>query len=147
MTDMEWMQTSGQFFSDVYALPTARSLPSSASYRLSQRFLHILTDSGSDRVFSPQTIDILFPFIPRRLGFNLALDAAVVCLCTMYGSLVIGDRPSRETCAKYVAALGVLRSFLDDQLHRHQLETICASVIMQICEVREPHDTIALKRW
>ena len=100
---------------------------------------YILADSKCQSACSPQATGSFLPFIPSRLGHNAALDAAVSCLCGIYGDRQATTRePTPATMQKYGASLRILRTFVADSMFRTQSETICASIVLQICEVRLP---------
>ena len=77
-----------------------------------------------------------FDFIPSRLGHNQALDDAVSCLCAIYSriSSTLYDFHKRVVL-RYVQALSSLRICLNDALLQSKSETLCASILLQICEV------------
>lgn len=76
-------------------------------------------------------------FIPARLGRNPALDAAVSCLCAMYIDTQAKTASTRRTATRrYVQSLQALRLCVEDPQVRLQSETICVSILMQLCEVR-----------
>lgn len=78
-----------------------------------------------------------FEFIPARLGRNAALDDAVSCLCAIYcGNPATPYNMHKEVCKSYVKALSSLRACLDDDAVRTESETLCASILLQMCEVR-----------
>jgi hypothetical protein len=77
-----------------------------------------------------------FDFVPARMGINTALDDAVSCLCSIYSrkfSTPYGYR--KDIYQSYVRALASLRSCLEDQTLRMESETLCASILLQMCEV------------
>lgn len=79
-----------------------------------------------------------FQFVPARMGRNAALDDAVSCLCGIYRSpynLYAGIYQS------YVKALSSLRGCLTDASLRMESETLCASILLQMCEVSFVHTT------
>jgi hypothetical protein len=77
-----------------------------------------------------------FEFIPARLGRNAALDSAVSCLCAIYcGTPSIPYNSHRGICQSYVRALSSLRSCLSDTSLWMESETLCASILLQMCEV------------
>ncbi len=115
-----------------------REPQSTAAGRAVGMFTYILQDPMCHSVFSPQASSSFFPFIPGRLGINAALDAAIPCLCDIYGDIRRGKQISAATTHRYVLCLGALRSCVADPGLRKQSETICASLIIQICEVRTP---------
>ena len=77
-----------------------------------------------------------FQYIPARIGRNAALDAALSCLCDIYCSpynFQVG------TYQKYVKAISSLRGCLSDTSLQMESETLCASILLQMCEVRFVH--------
>ncbi|ESZ90949.1 hypothetical protein SBOR_8667 [Sclerotinia borealis F-4128] len=77
-----------------------------------------------------------FQYVPGRLGRSSALDDAMSCICSIYC-----DRSSNEytasklICKKYVRALSSLRKCLADEYLRLRSETLCASLLLQMCEL------------
>ena len=85
-------------------------------------------------------IGSFFDFIPARLGQNAALDNAVSCVCTIYQST--SSTPyhfNKDTCQSYVKSLSALRECLGHETLRMEPETLCASILLQICEVGCDH--------
>ena len=81
-----------------------------------------------------------FDFIPARLGCNAALDDAVSCLCAIYS----GPPSSpyyfhKGIYQSYVRALSSFRGYLGDTTLRLESETLCASILLQMCEVSFGH--------
>jgi len=77
-----------------------------------------------------------FDFIPSRMGFNSALDDAVTCLCSIYTrKLSTPYGYQRDVYEGYSKALGSLRGCLEDTGLRMESETLCASILLQMCEV------------
>lgn len=77
-----------------------------------------------------------YQYIPGRLGRNVALDSAVACLCTVYADLLASEGTiSKDSWRKYAQSLEALRLCLDDPGRCFQSETICASIVLQLCEV------------
>ena len=77
-----------------------------------------------------------FQFIPARMGRNVALDNAVSCLCGIYRS---SYNYHSGIYQNYVKALSSLRGCLNDASIRMESETLCASILLQMCEVRFVH--------
>lgn len=77
-----------------------------------------------------------FQFVPARMGRNAALDDAVSCLCGIYCSphgIPAGIYQS------YVRALSSLRRYLSETSLQMESETLCASILLQMCEVSLVH--------
>lgn len=79
-----------------------------------------------------------FQFLPARMGCNAALDAAVSCLCDIYCSPYNFHTGIYQS---YVRALSSLRGYLSDTSLQMESETLCASILLQMCEVRLAHAT------
>lgn len=77
-----------------------------------------------------------FQFVPARMGRNAALDAAVSCLCDIYCSPY---NVHAGIYHNYVRALSSLRGYLSDTSLQMESETLCASILLQMCEVRLAH--------
>ena len=81
-----------------------------------------------------------FDYVPARLGRNAALDNAISCLCTIYGGAPSTQyNLSTEVYRAYAGALSSLRSCLSDPTLQMEPETLCASTLLQICEVNLVH--------
>ncbi|KEF52117.1 uncharacterized protein A1O9_11743 [Exophiala aquamarina CBS 119918] len=77
-----------------------------------------------------------FAFIPSHIGRNLALDDAISCLSSIYkDTFATSSKPSEITFRRYARSLNSLRVCLEEPLVRLQSETICASLILQCCEL------------
>lgn len=73
-----------------------------------------------------------FQFVPARVGHNAALDAAVSCLCDIYSSPYSFHKGIYQS---YVRALSSLRGYLNDTSLQMNSETLCASILLQMCEL------------
>jgi hypothetical protein len=72
--------------------------------------------------------------IPRRLGTNEALDAAVGTLTTAL-PLVHTRQRSAELFHKYVVAIRALRLCLGDPVKAASPDTLCALYFIVVCQV------------
>ena len=77
-----------------------------------------------------------FQFVPARMGRSVALDDAVSCLCGIYSSPYSFHAGIYQGYAK---ALSSLRGCLSDDSLRMNSETLCASILLQMCEVSIVH--------
>jgi len=75
--------------------------------------------------------------IPKRLGKNDALDAAVTALISAFSSLHTHEQ-SRDGLVKYVHALKTLRMYLGDPVRAREPNTLCAIYLIMICQVSTP---------
>jgi hypothetical protein len=96
----------------------------------------ILEDPDSQILFPLRSHGAHYNHIPRRLGRNIALDDSINCLCSIYFDRVkqIGV-PSKTSMQRYVQSLSSLRACLEEAQLRTESETICATIILQLCEV------------
>lgn len=119
---------------------TAPSIPRLLEINpLASAFVHCLDGKVKSPLFSLRTSGSCFDFIPARLGYNLALDDAVSCIATIFrGGPLVSYGADREIYRKYVKALASLRGFLSDTSSRMEAETLCASILLQTCEVGSP---------
>ena len=77
-----------------------------------------------------------FQYVPACMGRNTALDAAVSCLCEIYCSPYHSPSSIYQSYAK---ALSSLRGCLSDTSLHMESETLCASILLQMCEVSFVH--------
>lgn len=79
--------------------------------------------------------------VPRRLGQNAALDAAVACLVSAQASLIRRKSAEEITDPKlYLAAVQNLQMSLEDPVEGLSSNTLCATVLLSMVEVRyKPH--------
>ncbi|KAB8071261.1 hypothetical protein BDV29DRAFT_159681 [Aspergillus leporis] len=98
--------------------------------------IYILKNPSSRKVFPLNSHGNFYHYIPSRLGHNHALDSAISCLCIVYadspaGQGVISERARQEN----TKSLRALRLCLDDPKCYFQSETICASIVLKLCEL------------
>lgn len=75
--------------------------------------------------------------IPQRLGKNKALDAAVTALVSAHSNVCCKRKATPQTLVKYSLALEALKSNLDCVHEASSSETLCAIMVLLICQVRE----------
>lgn len=73
--------------------------------------------------------------IPRRMNENEALDTAVNALICSHSNFCSRKEVSVETLSSYSRALRSLRNCLDDPDKASQTETLCAVMLLLICQV------------
>lgn len=74
--------------------------------------------------------------VPRRLGTNEALDAAASALVTAYPGVLCPREDVRpQALADYSQALKALRKCLNDPVEAYSANTLCAVMILLICQV------------
>ncbi|KAJ2897711.1 hypothetical protein MKZ38_004488 [Zalerion maritima] len=103
--------------------------------RIASRFVYILTDPCSWKLFRLETLGNFFSYIPGRLAHNAALKTAISCLCSLYTDFATNHSLcSYRTTKKYAKSLNVLQAYVKDTGSRTESGTLCASIILQICE-------------
>lgn len=81
-------------------------------------------------------IGSFFQCIPGRLGYNIALDDAITCVCSLYCDGSSNEyTKSKAIYSSYIRALSSLQKCLVEERLRFQSETLCASLLLQMCEV------------
>ncbi|KAF7891959.1 hypothetical protein EAF00_008261 [Botryotinia globosa] len=81
-------------------------------------------------------IGSFFQYIPGRLGYNIALDDAITCVCNLYCDGSSNEyTKSKAIYSSYIRALSSLQKCLVDERLRYQSETLCASLLLQMCEL------------
>ena len=115
--------------------------------RLGSALVYCLDSKVKGALIPLRIVGSFFEFIPARLGRNAALDDAVSCICAIYcGNPATPYNMHKEVCKSYVKALSSLRACLDDDAVRMESETLCASILLQMCEVRLFY-VLNLRRW
>lgn len=76
--------------------------------------------------------------VPKRLGTNAALDAAAMALMKCYSRfLQTGSRATPVEISSYGHALTMLRTCLEDRAVAQSANTLCAVMMLMICQVGE----------
>jgi hypothetical protein len=104
--------------------------------RLEPALVYCLGSNAKGALIPLRLVGSFLEFIPARLGRNAALDDAVSCLCAIYrSSSSIPYNLHRTIRQSYVKALSSLRVCLSDASLQMKSETLCASILLQLCEV------------
>ena len=127
---------------DMLATTPIISPPSSPTEHTANMLVHVLEHPSSHALLSLSALGSFFPLIPARLGHNTALDTAIACLCGIYGdffqSRLVRGSPrdiSAGVLRSYTTSLSALQGYVRDSQRRGEAETICASIVLQLCEV------------
>jgi hypothetical protein len=116
-------------------LPTLFPTPSSQTTLLTQSLVRHLEASHDLRYHLPWVYGGFIEDIPRRIE---ALDAAVIALMSAHSNLALhrGTPPvtSSDSLSKYSYALKTLRIYLDDPVKASEAETLCAVMLLLICQ-------------
>jgi hypothetical protein len=108
--------------------------------RLGSALIYCLESKVKGTLIPLRLVGSFFEFIPARLGRNAALDDAVSCLCAIYSATPSNPYNfPRGIYQGYVRALSSLRGCLSDISLQMESETLCASILLQMCEVSFAH--------
>jgi hypothetical protein len=120
-------------------------LPRSQSDQLATVFSYILNDTESQAILPLRSLGSYFLFVPSRLGRNPSLDDTISCLCAIYTDMRTGTPQGSPNVLKlYCKCLKSLYECLQDAKTRLEPETVCSSLILQICELMISSDN---GRW
>lgn len=98
--------------------------------------VHCLDRKFKGNLIPLRLVGSFFDFIPARLGHNTALDDAVSCLCAIYhGISSVLYNIDKGVYRSYVKSLSSLRGCIGDDSTWMNSETLCASILLQLCEV------------
>ncbi|KAJ5292961.1 uncharacterized protein N7443_008914 [Penicillium atrosanguineum] len=109
--------------------------PSNELTNLTATFIRTIKRSTDLRYNMWWSFGTFLDDVPRRLGSNEALDRAVDAVSTAHGDFCTRREASTDALAKYSQALHTLRVYLDDQFHAQSSNTLCAVMILLICQV------------
>lgn len=79
---------------------------------------------------------VSFDFIRARMEFNKALDDVASCLCSLSSEKFSATYEyQRDIYESYIRALALLRRCVEDPDRKMESETLCASILLQMCEL------------
>jgi hypothetical protein len=116
-------------------------------YSLGSTLVFCLDSKVTATLIPLRLVGSFLEFIPAHLGHNTALDEAVSCVCTIYhADLSTPYDVHKEIRRSYVRALSSLRTCLNDAYLWMESETLCASILLQLCEVSPVHAVYEKRR-
>ncbi|KAB8336682.1 hypothetical protein FH972_020993 [Carpinus fangiana] len=108
-------------------------------------FAHGVDASIDIRMQLPWNFGNFLEDVPRHLGTNEALDASAECLISAYSLFCRKDNMLvKPILSKYGRALSKLQQCLADPDKSHSTETLCATMVLMIFEVRSRTDDLLL---
>lgn len=122
-------------FNIMDAVNTVPHTPSSALTLTTDEFIGTMTISTGVRFNLVYWYGGFLKDIPARLGSNEALDSSVKALTAAHSSYCLQHRATPDALVKYSAALRTLRFYLDDPVKACSSETLCAVMLLLICQV------------
>ncbi|EPE33525.1 hypothetical protein GLAREA_06538 [Glarea lozoyensis ATCC 20868] len=72
--------------------------------------------------------------VPKRLGYNDALDTSVSALTAAHLDIVLGRKTSVKALTEYSRALRTLKNVLNDPVKACASETLCAVMLLLLCQ-------------
>ncbi|EXJ84968.1 hypothetical protein A1O3_05643 [Capronia epimyces CBS 606.96] len=105
---------------------------------------YMLDRPESQTRFPVRSFGGFLEMIPSRLGRNVALDDSISCICSIYTDAPRCAPGTTTSLKLYARSLNSLRKSLGSPQARTESETICASIILQICELNLSDD---MGRW
>jgi hypothetical protein len=119
-----------------YQTPVYRPLESTQADRTRMQFCYILDEPRMRSTFPVKSHGSFYTMIPTRLGYSGLLDNSVTCLCSCYIDRLRNNfHTSQSTLRLFSRSLHMLRESLELSEARIASETICASIILQLCEL------------
>lgn len=112
----------------------SRPLMSEAD-KAASRLIAMLNDSSGQKLCQIRSHANFIDYVPSRLGKNAALDSVVSSLCSLFVDALTGNR-TVEGFRLYGSAVTSLQACVKSPELRLESETLCASILIQICEVR-----------
>ncbi|GIJ86872.1 hypothetical protein Asppvi_005770 [Aspergillus pseudoviridinutans] len=98
-------------------------------------FIYFLENPRTQAAFPLAYHGSFYRHIPSRLGHNMALDSGISCLCSIFIERLTGQNTTTAILEEYVKSLRRLRRMLNDSKSNQDAETLCASIILQLCEL------------
>ncbi|KAJ5287482.1 hypothetical protein N7478_003168 [Penicillium angulare] len=110
--------------------------PSNALSPLAIRFIHTISRTTHFRYNLWWTFGTFLEDVPRRLGTNEALDRSIEALTAAHSGFCGIERNGAtvEALTKYSQALRTLRVYLDDGVHSQSSNTLCAVMVLLVCQ-------------
>jgi Fungal Zn(2)-Cys(6) binuclear cluster domain len=120
--------------------------PSNKITVLTSRYVHVIRLSADLRYNLAWAYGLFMLDIPRRMNTNEALDSSIDALLCAHSCLCARQQASIEALSSYSRALVILRQCLNDPTKASTSETLCAVMLLLICQVSEhPQDRCYIK--
>ncbi|KAJ5959549.1 transcriptional regulator family: Fungal Specific TF [Penicillium vulpinum] len=117
-----------------YSSQIPQACPGNSMTSLTSSFVGAIKRSSDLRYNMWWSFGLYLEEVPRRLGSNEALDRAVDAVTTAHAGFCTRQLASVEALAKYSSALKTLRVYLDDPIQASASSTLCAVMILLICQ-------------
>jgi hypothetical protein len=102
--------------------------------KAASRLISMLNDSSGQKLCQIRSHANFIDYVPSLLGNNAALDSSVASLCSLFVDALTGNR-TVESLRLYGNAVNSLQLCVKNPKLRLESETLCASILLQICEV------------
>lgn len=111
------------------------SVPSNQTYRLTGALIDIIKDSTDVRFNLAWTYGEFLNDAAQRLGTSEVLDASIMALVTAHAAICTRRKDRTTALVQYSNALCTLRRTLDDPVKACHANTLCAIVVLLLCQV------------
>ncbi|KAJ5550122.1 transcriptional regulator family: Fungal Specific TF [Penicillium sp. DV-2018c] len=130
---------------EISVLNIPPACPATYMTLLTNSFVAIIKRSTDLRFNLWWSFGIFLEEVPRRLGSNEALDRAVDAVTTAHADFCTHHPVSVQALSKYSLALKTLRFYLQDPFQARDPNTLCAVMILLICQtfIRNDGQTIS----
>lgn len=98
-------------------------------------FVDMIQPSSDRRFNLASTYGDFLENVPQRLGSNTALDVAAQALVASHRDFAVRRPVTPDSLAKYSDAIRALTQSISDPVTCHSLETICAVLLLTMCQV------------
>ena len=122
--------------------------PSNQLTNLTQSFISVLAPSLDISVQLVGNFGGFLFYVPSRLGANPSLDAAADLLVTAHRRYCCAGHPdpNPQLIVKHSRALSALSMCLNDPVQASSSETLCAVMLLLICQVIHPTHVVLFAR-
>lgn len=108
--------------------------PSNDQDALINAFANTIKPSTSRRYNLTLAYGRFIDEVPKRLGHNEALDSAVRAVTCAHSDMCSHRRAGTDSLMKYNKAISSLRTSLDDPVEARSVETLCAVLVLLMCQ-------------
>ncbi|PQK16514.1 hypothetical protein BB8028_0006g08340 [Beauveria bassiana] len=116
------------------SLQSLSACSSNDAYVLINSFVEMIRPSTARRFNLAWTYGTFLEKVPQRLGSNEALDVAANALVASHRDFATRRPVTPDSLAKYSNAIKALTQSLDDPTESRSLETICAVILLTMCQ-------------
>ncbi|KAM3457995.1 hypothetical protein MY3296_000645 [Beauveria thailandica] len=117
-----------------FSLQSLSACPSNDTDVLISSFVEMISSSTDRRFNLAWTYGTFLEKVPQRIGSNEALDVAANALVASHRDFATRRPVTPDSLAKYSDAIQALTQSLNDPIASRSLETICAVILLTMCQ-------------